>query len=478
MLQLSHGLIATAVVLTVVLAVVLATRKTSVPTVRWYLPLLGSALAFAASPVAFLRACCAEHGSVFRVLLAGRYMTFFTSPAHVTVLLQTKALSFGPVVHDVCVAAFGHDSGFPHPSQWHYRQVHSLFTQHFVNGTGLSALVEANVLQQRRALQRRLAAPGASQLHLFSFLRQALFESSSRTLFGDAFCDLHADLLHDYVAFDDAFPVLASGYVPTWLLRTARAAASTMAQGFSDAIVEPSLMRGCSQFMLDRLQLFRRVQAPVHNCAGTQLALLWATNSNSVPTAFWTLYHLLHDVAAWDAVLAEVHEYLPSTALESKATWSKADLDKCIVLDSAIDETLRLVSASLLLREATCDVELPLEPPVVLRKGDRVAMAPFLQHMDATLFPEPEIFRFDRFVHATQAQRSALRPFGLGASMCPGRFFAKTQLKSCIALLMQHLPGLHFASLPASTVAINQTRVGMGVYPPATDTVVVVFDRA
>jgi hypothetical protein len=40
--------------------------------------------------------------------------------------------------------------------------------------------------------------------------------------------------------------------------------------------------------------------------------------------------------------------------------------------------------------------------------------------------------RYDRFVHPSTAQLEAFKPFGMGATMCPGRSFAKNQVRTRI----------------------------------------------
>nr|AIG56103.1 secreted protein [Achlya hypogyna] len=465
-----------------------------VPMESSYLPFFGSAFGFAAAPAAFLRRCQERWGNVFKVLLAGRTIVFFTAPEHVALVLKTKALSFHPIVQEICVTAFGHEPEFAVPTNWHYREVHALFTRHLVNSGGLDPLVQSTSVHQQAFLRPHVEAGGRRPL--FSFVRQGLFEANSRALFGVAFCDRYAELLDNYIAFDESFPILASGIahhpmltpltLTVVLAYRGLAAGEAIAQSFCDAIENPSLMDGCSQLLRDRnksaadapLQLFQEMakETAARNMAGTQLALVWAANSNSVPTAFWTIYHLLAHPAAWAAVVAEVQACLPKHDFDACSSWSKDALDQCVLLGSAIDEALRLGSSSLILRQAVADVSVIVDKrPVPLARGERIAMFPALQHMNAALFDAPEAFRFDRFVHATKSQRDALRPFGLGSTLCPGRFLAKYQIKSWIALMIQLMPNVRLVP-GGAPAAFDKGRVGLGVYPPMADDAFIEFD--
>ena len=60
-------------------------------------------------------------------------------------------------------------------------------------------------------------------------------------------------------------------------------------------------------------------------------------------------------------------------------------------------------------------------------------------------------------------------PFGGGVSRCPGRFFAAREVKSFVALALSRfewsIPGATSDPIPA----FDQSRSGLGIYPPAHD---------
>ena len=120
------------------------------------------------------------------------------------------------------------------------------------------------------------------------------------------------------------------------------------------------------------------------------------------------------------------------------------------LLDAAISEALRLATQSLTVRRVMVhNYVLPSRPATnctstgaaatnattttnsKLRKGDRVAIFPPLLHHDpAKVGPHPEEFQLDRYL--AKSGTPPLMPFGGGISLCPGRKFARREIKALI----------------------------------------------
>jgi cytochrome P450 len=97
-------------------------------------------------------------------------------------------------------------------------------------------------------------------------------------------------------------------------------------------------------------------------------AVLWAANGNSVPTAFWVLYHLLADAELCERVRHEIalafaaaHKrgaslsVLLSVAADDRRAGSAqvdgAELRNMPILDAVMTEALRLYASMLMVRE-------------------------------------------------------------------------------------------------------------------------------
>ena len=192
--------------------------------------------------------------------------------------------------------------------------------------------------------------------------------------------------------------------------------------------------------------------------------VLWATIANAIPATYWTLLYLLKSKSITQ-IKKEVIENL-----NIDNGFDKEGLGKCVLLHSAIQETLRLISGSMIMREALEDVDLELTSGLVrIPRGSRVVCYPALAHNDSRIFENANEFRVDRFLTPTKD----FYPFGMGESLCPGRFWAVNEIKMFIALVLQKmdLEVVGDCVLPE----FDWSRVGLGVYPPVSDNVKVEY---
>lgn len=205
---------------------------------------------------------------------------------------------------------------------------------------------------------------------------------------------------------------------------------------------------------------------------GCQASMVWAVVANTVPAAFWLVYYALRLPAARAAVEVECE------AVAAAGSSAEA-LESTPALDSMLSEALRLTSGSIVMREVVGDVAVPLPcagRTVSLRVGDRVALFPPLTHLDATTFPDPEAFVWDRFLKAPELARR-VTAFGGGVSMCPGRFFARREIKAFAAALL-HRYELELEEPAAARPDFAPGRSGLGIYGPACDLQVRIRPRA
>lgn len=112
------------------------------------------------------------------------------------------------------------------------------------------------------------------------------------------------------------------------------------------------------------------------------------------------------------------------------------------------------------------------------RKGDMISIFTGSLHHDPEIFPDPYTFKYDRFVDSPSCFRKngvdvpfnmCYMPFGGGTSWCPGRKFAKSEIKTISAYLLARMD-MCFSD-PESAIAIGGKdydggRVGLGIFPP------------
>lgn len=153
------------------------------------------------------------------------------------------------------------------------------------------------------------------------------------------------------------------------------------------------------------------------------------------------------------------------------------DLQKMVILESCISESLRLSTGSLIMREAVepCTLTLADGSTYKIRKGDNVGIFPPIIHRDERFFENSETFQYDRFLKMKDTfiidgrevpSSQCFLPFGGGVSYCPGRKFARNEIKTlAIHLLLKFEMSLSGSSV-SKPVAVDYSRAGLGIFQP------------
>jgi cytochrome P450 len=73
-------------------------------------------------------------------------------------------------------------------------------------------------------------------------------------------------------------------------------------------------------------------------------------------------------------------------------------------------------------------------------KGDIIFISPFILHKDPRNFPDPEVFRPERFAPKEEAKipQGAYVPFAAGPRVCLGKSFALMEARLVLGTLVQH----------------------------------------
>ncbi|CAM4532774.1 unnamed protein product [Leuciscus chuanchicus] len=317
---------------------------------------------------------------------------------------------------------------------------------------------------------------------LQSFTNRIMFEAGFLTLFGrdPGFLQAGRTRMREFLAFDHAFPFLAAG-VPIGLIPRVWRAREALAE---ELMHEELHQRKCiSDLIHRRMEAFNRMHLDETGKARTHVCMLWASQANTLPAAFWSLYYTLRSADALTAARSEINSVLSGQELnnqDQRIELSGEQLDSMTVLESIIEEALRLSSASMMIRVANEDFTLTLDSgqKADIRRGDHVALYPQLIHLDPEIYPDPTEFRFDRFLDENGQRKTHflrngrplkhfLMPFGSGVSKCPGRFFALNEIKQFLAVTLWRYD-LHLcdAGVPLDPDA---RRAGLGVLPPSRD---------
>jgi cytochrome P450 len=158
--------------------------------------------------------------------------------------------------------------------------------------------------------------------------------------------------------------------------------------------------------------------------AGTYMTLFFfASVLNSISATFWILYYLLtnENGRAFEEIRQEI-------------IVQNGDINKLEIIDSTINEALRLVGTIFLTRCAHQEDDTTLN----LHNGLQLRIYPTISHYDQTISPQPNIFKHDRFLRLDKVSQSYIS-FGNGKSKCPGRFFVRNEIKIIFLALVKQI---------------------------------------
>ncbi|KAL2085296.1 hypothetical protein ACEWY4_018616 [Coilia grayii] len=465
-----------------------------------WIPFLGVALDYGKDPLAFLRETQKKCGNVFTCKIAGKYFTFITDPfSFPAVVRQGKNLDFHKFAIGFSQRVFGH-ADFLAPVYYNgFREVHSIFHQ-TLQGPSLTQLAQSMLGNLQAVLRQNLPKGEDWAVEgLQSFTNRVMFDAGYLTIFGQQDAGPSADgdnnrtdnksdlcmrqVAQHFLVFDRAFPEMAAG-LPIHLCVRAWLAREALAEKLNHSRLQRN--HSMSALIRRRMDAFDSMPLDERGKAGTHVSMLWASQANTLPAAFWSLYHMLSSPQALSAARAEVDRVVEQSGdPDQPISISREQLDSMFVLGSIIEEALRLSSASIMIRVASDDFTFTLDSgqTAAIRKGDYIAMYPQLIHMDPEIYPSPTEFQFDRFLDEAGQRKSEfykngrrlkhyLVPFGSGASECPGRFFAMCEIKMFLVLLLWHYDMELAQSDAQHRLSTDCTRAGLGILPPTQDVLV------
>lgn len=433
------------------------------------LPWLGHVLEFRRDTAKFLERMKDKHGDIFTVLLGGFYFTFIMDPLSFgSIVKEARAkLGFREFAKKLVQRVFGYTA---FDGDHKFLQMYS---NKYLMGDGLVVMTQAMMSNLQNLMLHSIGSAnhqnGWQEDGLFKYSYNIVFRAGYLSLFGnetyrepeelekarEADRQKSDELFYEFRKYDQLFPNLAYGVLSPsekmeaerlkrllWNMLSVQKMRSR--DNISGWILDQRKIRaerGMKEYMQDRFMFL----------------LLWASQGNTGPSAFWLLLFLMKHPDAMKAVRAEVEQVLRETGQEVKRGGPLIDLTrdmllKTPVLDSTVEETLRLTAAPVLTRAVLQNMTLRMSDgrEYSIREGDRVALFPYTAvHMDPEVHPEPKTFKYDRFLTAEGERKTDFykngkkvkyytMPWGAGVTMCPGRFFATNELKQFIFLMLSY----------------------------------------
>ena len=213
---------------------------------------------------------------------------------------------------------------------------------------------------------------------------------------------------------------------------------------------------------------------------GTLIGIL----ANTVPSVFYTLVHIYSDPSLTSDIRNELDAsgFLGTPADISQRPGLLAMPETCPLLHSTWQEVLRTHALGASSRYILEDVM--LDDTFLLRKGMVVQMPMAVMHSDPAAWGEHvKEFQPRRFLKRNAASKgdfkqnfTAYRPFGGGASMCPGRHFVTLEVMGLVACMLSRfdlVPVDGKWDIPRQ----KQESLATNVFPPEKDIKVKVVVR-
>ncbi|KAL1845873.1 hypothetical protein Daus18300_014419 [Diaporthe australafricana] len=234
-----------------------------------------------------------------------------------------------------------------------------------------------------------------------------------------------------------------------------------------------------SPLIKNRYKLFRERGLPSNDIARHEVGASLALLINTIQAAFWLVYHLFSN----PATLAECRRELSGAVREENGLYT-VDLAyikaSCPVFLSTFKETLRFRSINVAARIVINDT---LIGEQYLLKKDSVVLIPgtVQHHLKSVYGDDAEQFNHRRFVRESAGKPKrfnplAFRVFGGGSVVCPGRYFATTEILALAGMI-----ALQFDVRPRDeswpTPTVEKSNPGISFQQPDRDIEVEVSPR-
>ena len=275
--------------------------------------------------------------------------------------------------------------------------------------------------------------------------------------------------------FDHALNLLIADVLPSILAPKGNHARSELGTAFQQYF-ENYVSAQSSAMIRGRHSANTRYGISSFNEGRLEVGTLIGVLANTVPAIFYTLVHIYSDPRLTSDIRNELEEsgFLGTPEATSKKPNLLSMPENCPLLYSTWQEVLRVHALGAGARYILEDVM--LDDHYLLRKGMVVQMPMAVMHSDAAAWGEDvQDFQPRRFIKQDTTRKggfkqnlTAYRPFGGGASMCPGRHFVTLEvmgMAACMLARFDLVPIDGEWTIPRQ----KQESLATNVFPPETD---------
>ncbi|TLD14907.1 hypothetical protein PspLS_10793 [Pyricularia sp. CBS 133598] len=317
-------------------------------------------------------------------------------------------------------------------------------------GPGLDSLNKRAIQVIAESLERLTLSPNAARkVKLFEWARHEILMATTEAVYGPRNPFREPKMEKAWYTFEPKMTIFALNLCPRLVASKAFHAREYMVKVW-DQYFDKAWHRDSSELTKARDKLHSDFHiSPEENArievGGTQTVL-----SNSIPAALWMIYHVFAD----SATLQDIRDELLAGAREGPDGVRTIDSDyvtgSCPILLSTFKEMLRLYANNTSTRLVMEDYM--LDGKILLKKNSILMVPARVQHTDRSAWGDDvDFFDHRRFVPKTDGRRKsstvAMRGFGGGKTLCPGRQFATVEI-----IMFAALAALKFDVRPVSAI--------------------------
>lgn len=403
------------------------------PCIRGWIPWIGAGFEFGKAPLEFIEKARIKYGPIFTVFVMGNRMTFVTEEEGINVFLKSKEVNFELAVQNPVyrTASIPKNTFLALHEKLYIMMKGKIGTFNLYQFTG-------QLTEELHEQLENLGTHGTMELN--HLVRNLLYPVTMNMLFKKGLFPRNEGKIREFYqhfqAYDEGFEY--GSQMPECLLRNWSKSKKWLLALFEKNIPDIKTYKSAKdnsmtlmQTMLDIVEMERKEEkSPNYG-----LLLLWASLSNAVPVAFWTLAFVLSHPSIHKTIMEGVSSVF-GTAGKDKMKVSEDDLKKLPLIKWCILEAIRLRAPGIITRKV-------LKPVKILNytvpSGDLLMLSPFWLHRNPEYFPEPELFKPERWKKANLEKHAFLdwfMAFGSGKYQCPGRWFALLEIQICIILIL------------------------------------------
>ncbi|XP_030054636.1 24-hydroxycholesterol 7-alpha-hydroxylase isoform X2 [Microcaecilia unicolor] len=434
-MELSPAAGATVLLLSLTLAAVIASvfsrRRSSQrpPCIGGWIPWLGAALWLRKAPLQFIEQSRIKYGPVFTIVAVGHRLTFVTDEEGCAAFFKSKQVDFLAFIQRVMqkTASINKESFYKS-----YNAIREMMKSRMSQNK--MYLYSKKLNEEFYEHLEYLGMEGT--MDLYNFVRQIMVPVVLNTLFGKETCltnrKMIAQLEEHFCKFDEKFEygALLPEYLfrdwsksKHWLLRLVEKVVRDAERNYPSEDKSKTLLH----HLLDTLK--------GNATSGFCLVFLWASQTSVYPATFWSLAFIISQPAIYKTAMEEITAVFGKAGNENVKI-SETELQKLPFLKCCILESLRLRSPGAITRIVMKPMKIH---NYTIPPGDVLMMSPFWMHRNPKYFPEPEVFKPERWKKANIEKNIFLDGFigfGGGQLFCPGRWLVLMEIHMLVALIL------------------------------------------